>query len=365
MVIKDLKITSFRNIKRLEWQPVPGINVISGNNGEGKTNLLETLYVLLNLKPLRMGKSFKPLINNEENSFSIRAQLIEGKNRYEKILGYKDGEKRLQIDKQIVKAKEFIQKSYCIFFSPDEAGMVVDSPGVRRKLMDRFIFSIESNYYEKLILYKRLLKRRNLLLKDNYDKRLIKALDKKFIPLAYEITQKRNKFIEKLSPLFSKVWKKLKPGNIELSLNYDKTLDISDNNAGYIFYREKYEKESRMGRTNYGPHRDDFIFYADNISSKHFLSHGERKIAAFSFNFAFLDFFIKKVKRLPLIMLDDIAAELDKETLQRVFKLLNNYDSQKFITVLSGKKQLLEDFVDLKSDKNELYQINNGCLDKV
>ncbi|MDA3864291.1 MAG: DNA replication and repair protein RecF [Deltaproteobacteria bacterium] len=362
MVIKDLKIRNFRNIKRIDWQPAPGTNVISGNNGEGKTNLLETLYILLNLKPLRMGKNFKPLINNKESSFFIRAQLIDATEKYEKILGYEEGNKKLQIDKQIVKAKEFIKNSYCIFFSPDEAGMVVDSPGVRRKLMDRFIFSLASDYYEKLILYKKLLKRRNLFLRDNYDSRLIKSLDKNFVPLANEITLKRAQFIKELSPLFSKIWKQLKPENIELSLRYDKSLDINNNDAGFKFYQQKYEQEKRMGRTNYGPHRDDFIFYAENIDSKHFLSHGERKIAAFSFNFAYLGFFSKVVKRLPVIMLDDISAELDRETLERVFNLLNTYDSQKFITVLSGKKQLLEDFVDFKDEKNKLYHIDNGSL---
>jgi DNA replication and repair protein RecF len=363
MIILNVEIKNFRNINNIDWIPDKFHSFINGKNGEGKTNLLESLYVLFNLRPLRSGNDFKPLLKKGEEFFSIKAIIKNGKKEFELFFSWSNGEKRLLIDREKVKPKEFLKNNPVLFFSPDQASFLVESPEVRRRVLDKFIFTMDPSYFDLLSSYKGLLKRRNRVLKYQKDSLLLSSLDTIFAPLAFEVSQKRELMTKKLEPLFVEHWRNLKPENFELSIDYKKNMGEANSKEEFNNILKKREDSDFTTRSTYlGPHREDLIFTMDGAPSKHFISHGERKIASLAFILAFAEMYLQETNKKPLFLIDDISSELDNDTLKRVMNIIYKKKTQ---VIIAGVNSIKDMNGNTDNSQNNRWFIEKGELFKV
>jgi DNA replication and repair protein RecF len=350
MIIKNIIIKNFRNIEEIYWEPNKKNSIILGDNGEGKTNLLEAIYLLFTLRPLRTGKDYRPLLKKKENYFSIKANIVLNDKTDEIFISYSNGKKKLIINKKEVKPKEFLQNHTILFFSPDQSTLLVESPEMRRRLVDRFIFALSPEYYDSLKKFKSILKKRNALLKQTTDKKLIYSLDYSLAPFAFKVSKERREFINLIKPYFENEWKYLKPEVSNLTVGYNSGKKLYNSPESFLKkLHQKIDTDINRNITTFGPHREDISFTInDGIGLKNYLSHGERKAAALAFNLGFAKLLRKKINFHPLFLLDDLSSELDNKTYTRVIENLMDLDSQIIITTLNNN--------------NSDFKMKKGCL---
>ena len=336
MKLVDFEVHNFRNIRHLSLRPHPDFTFISGDNGQGKTNLMEAIYVLFNLRPIRSGKDFRPLVQKEQTFFSLGANVAMEHGTQHLFLSFTKGKKKLLVQKNSVSTKEFLSYGPLNFFSPDEATLLVESPEVRRRALDRSIFHLSPDYFDVLKRFKATLKRRNSVLKMERDKALLSSIDYIFAPLAHEVSQRRSRFIADLRPWYEATWRALKPSLPMLNLGFHSpSTDACTVEEYGALLQERMNQDFLHGTTSIGPQREDITFTIDGHSSKHFISHGERKIAALAFTLSIISMQLHALESIPILLIDDLAAELDEVTKEFVQQYLSKLRAQLIMTGIS------------------------------
>lgn len=359
MKILNLGLVSFRNITRMKWEPGSGRNLIVGDNGQGKTNLLEAIYTVFNLRSMRTSNDFKPLINRTSQFFNIRCLVEEDDGRKTDIhLAYDGSRRKLTVDRSTVSPRDFLRNHLLVFFSPDQASLLADSPEMRRRLTDRFIFSLYPEYYDLLNEFKLTMRKRNAILKIGGELKLVSAIDASFAPLAYRVSRLRREFINRLAPHFRSQWIRIKPELEVLDVSYGGS-EVSSSRQMAELLMSNIENDRRTGRTGVGPNVEDVLFRFGNDLSRHYLSHGERKIASFCFNLAFAELCRTKENINPVLLIDDISSELDSVTLSKTVKSIYEMDFQTIITTIDRS------FLEQWGSGAECWRIDSGSLTPV
>ncbi|MBU1239540.1 DNA replication and repair protein RecF [Myxococcota bacterium] len=334
MKLLSFEAINFRNIAHCTFTPHEVFSFIHGNNGQGKTNLMEALHLLFTLRPIRTGNDIRPLLMQGAEYFSLRAQVDDLEGSHELFFSFsRSGAKKLILDGVEATPREFLTFGPVMFFSPDQAALIVESPEVRRRAIDRSVFHVEPSFYELLAQFKGTLKRRNSILKMDNDPRLLASIDRSFAPLAFEVSRRRRQFIEALAPYFSAVWAVLKPSIFPMSISFFENLGNAQGEEElYTLLRNASNADFQRKTSLLGPQREDLHFLVEEKSSKFFVSHGERKIAALAFIIACIQLIREKSGRVPLFLLDDLAAELDTKTRELVLSYLDHINLQIVMT---------------------------------
>ena len=267
MYIQTLKLQNFRNYDSLELEFNKGINIIYGKNAQGKTNLLESIYVLGITKSHRSSID-NYLIQNDKEFLKISG--IIKKNRFpQKMEFYLSNQKKLKIDdKSILKVSDYISRMNIIIFYPEDLEIIKGSPSVRRRFLNLELSQLFSNYYMVLNDYNKLLKMRNDYLKkinnkENYDKNYLNILNTYFVDKAVILFKMRKKFISLLNNKAEEIFKSI-TGLSGYRIVYNSNIDLEDDNKNIIkeIMLERLEKmfksELKFKATLVGPHRDDF-----------------------------------------------------------------------------------------------------------
>lgn len=368
MYIESLKLKNFRNYETLELKFNKGINIIYGKNAQGKTNLLESIYVLGITKSHRSSID-NYLIRNGENYLNIHG--IIKKNRFPMHLEYSlSNIKELKIDKEkIGKVSDYISKMNIIIFYPEDLEIIKGSPSIRRKFLNLELSQLYSIYYTLLNDYNRLLKMRNDYLKkissDNkYDENYLNILNDYFLEKGILICKMRNKFIKLLNEKSSEIFKTI-TGLEGFHIVYNSNIDISFNS------KEKIKKESEMKMKKifkselkfkaslFGPHRDDFEFYLKENNLKLYGSQGQQRIAVLSIKLAEISIFKEYTGTTPILLLDDIFSELDSKKKNNLLRYIKN-NIQTIITttdLATINKKIIE--------KAKLIEIEDGKIKKI
>jgi len=345
MRLLSFDVLNFRNITSCTLAPHPLFSFIRGDNGQGKTNLMEALHLIFTMRPIRTGNDLRPLVKKGEEYFSLRAQIAEdggsshGPSQRTRELFFsfaKNGQKKIMMDRSEVAARDFLSTGALHFFSPDQASLLVESPEVRRRALDRSVFHVERSYFDTLAQFKGVLKRRNTILKMERDAKLLASLDRTFAPLSFSVSESRRRFLEALSPHFTQVWSELKPRVAPMSISFAQNLGGAKSEEAFLqCLLGSAESDFQRGTSLLGPQREDIRFLIGERSSKHFVSHGERKVAALSFVLASIKLVRKISGKDPILIIDDLAAELDRETKDRVLAYLDGLDLQIVMTGIS------------------------------
>ena len=361
MKLNTLKLSNFRNYNSVFLKFNNHLNIIYGNNSEGKTNLVEAIYVLSLTRSFRTNND-KMLIKNGELSTKIEGEVEEkSKNNYQVIIN-KDG-KKVKINNNIVsKLSDYITNINVIILEPDEQIIFTSPPAVRRKLINIEISKLDNNYIIYLNNYNRILKQRNFYLRDLYvngnaSKEYLNILTKKLVEWGYKIYQLREKFITEINELISQKYSEIfEQGNLFIKYCTDYKNKSEEEIISY--YEKNYNREITMGKTLYGIHHDDIVFMLDDKEISEWGSNGQKKNAIFAFKLAEIELIKINKNTLPILILDDLFSALDNHKIKNIINLLND-NIQTFITTTELEridKKLLKTSTIFKIEKGQIME---------
>lgn len=339
MYIKTLSIKNFRNHTDTTISPAPGINILVGANAQGKTNLLEVLYLVCVGRGWRTNKD-KELINFAADTSTIKATAGKSYGNVEiEIKLAKNAKKAISINQiPIHKMSELLGQINCVFFSPDELRLIKEAPTDRRRFMDIDISQIDKAYFYALVRYNKILAQRNALLKSSSEDiiRGLEIWDAELAKHGAVVMARRQRFIEQLKEYLEDAHQKLTNGKEKIEISYEcKYLFINNINQDSSALepilleslKKSREKDMRLKTTTIGPHRDDIYLSINGQDVRAFASQGQQRTLALSLKLAELELFKIETGEAPIILLDDVFSELDINRQTNLLNSLNGYQS--------------------------------------
>lgn len=365
MHVKDIRIINFRNYYNLNIKFHNKINVIIGKNAQGKTNLLESIYICATGRSFRTNRD-RELINFNKNEAYIGANVNIGQSKkFIEIKMERDKTKRIRVNKLELKNYKELQSGLnVVAFSPEDLILVKGGPQERRNFLDMEISQIKPVYNFNINRYNKVLFQRNNLLKTSKIsgniQSLLEIFDIQLAKIGTEIILERKRYIDELSELANITHNNITLYNENLKLDYISNIEILDNKLEMEKnYLEKIKKNANkdieLASTQLGPHRDDIFITINNNELKTYGSQGQQRTVVLSIKLAEVELIKKKRGVFPVLLLDDVFSELD---IQRRKYLIKSFkDMQTFITVT--------DAIDLKELENNdkiIFNIENGKL---
>ncbi len=339
MYLSNINFFNFRNLISKKIYFDKKMNIFYGNNGQGKTSVLEAIYFSITGKSFR-NSNIKTLLKYNSDDMAVYSEYNENNIDKSIAVNYKDKKKEYYYNKKKVKFDEYFGKITVISFIPEDINMIMSSPGVRRSFFNYEISQANVFYYNKLKDFENVIKTRNKLIKEHKTKSDIFAVyNEKYIKLSIEIMKERREYIKKLSILLNLNYRRLFNSNTELKLKYissigdiSKLSDIELEKKFEIELEKVKKREIKYGFSALGPQKDDFIFLLSGKESKHFSSEGEKRSVIFSLKIAEIDMIVKGKKNFPIFLIDDISSYFDKERQNKVLNYFNKREIQVFIT---------------------------------
>lgn len=360
MYLKRVELKNFRNYSSLKISFNKGINIIYGNNAQGKTNLLESIYVLALTNTFRNVYD-TDLIMKDRKFFNIKGILKNSKLDTTLNISY-DNIKKCMIldDSEITKVSSYISVMNTILFTPDDLDIIKGPPLVRRKFLNTELSQLYSNYYILLSEYEKILKMRNDYIKNgaldiNYYDIITSFLIEKDI-LIFKI---RKKFIERINNYVAEIFKNI-TGLSGFKIVYKPNLDYSeydyDKNKILEVFKDKYDSEYKFLSTFYGVHKDDFEFYLGDSNLKLYGSQGQMRISVLTLKLSEIEIFKKWKNSTPILLLDDVFSEIDEIKNNNLLNYLSR-DLQVIITAVS-----LNSFNKDILSKAKVFRIESGKI---
>ena len=316
MLVKTLKLNDYRNYTNFSIEFNPNLNIIIGNNGVGKTNILESIIVVSNAKSFRTLND-QDLIKKSKEYLKI--DLQSDTNNYKVVINSKN--KSLYINDNLAKrSSDYIGKLNAILFKPSDLEIYTDSPSERRKVLDLEIGKVNNNYLRALLQYNSLLKDKNKLLKElEIDETLLNVIEESMIPNIKIIIKEREKFIETVNKYISDYYSDIAGNKHKIEIKYKKCCEID--NVEEMMMASK-TKDQYYHYSTFGPHHDDYYFTIDDYDINSIASQGQRRIVLIAFKFALIKYIEQNANITPILLLDDILSELDKDNQERLLKML-------------------------------------------
>lgn len=357
MIIESIELKNYRNYDTLHIQFSPKTNILFGNNAQGKTNLLEAIYVCSTTKSHR-GSKDREMIRFQAEESHLKIRLCKDQVPYRIDMHLKKNKaKGIAINGiPIRKASELFGVINVVFFSPEDLNLIKNGPSERRKFIDLELCQLNKLYVHSLVSYNHILMQRNRLLKDlafrpEYEETL-DVWDLQLAQYGREIIQYREDFISQLNGIIGKIHNKLSGNRENLKIIYDPCAlpDRLEEEIKRSRFSDIKQKTSLVG-----PHRDDIGFYMDKIDIRRFGSQGQQRTAALSLKLAEIELVKKIVKDYPILLLDDVLSELDGE---RQNHLLSAIDQIQTMITCTG----LEDFVNNRFPIDRLFKVADGVV---
>lgn len=334
MILQKISLNNFRNIDELELELTTPLTIFYGENGQGKTNIVESIYLLANATSFRTS-FYKEMIQKDKEEAKVQGIINEEKRKchYQMILN-KNGKIPCINDILISKMSEYIGRTHVVCFSPNDVSLFNDSPGVRRHFLDKELSSLFPLYVKQLIIFKNVLEERNALLKENMNQLLLEVINDKLIESSYVIYKRRKWLIEKIEEFSTIIYKKLTGDNKVLKIVYHTFLD-ENNLENYVskgkkIYQKNLVKDKEKLYTIAGIHKDDFKVYLDDLQIDMYASQGQQRLVSLCMKLAVVEI-VSKASSEPIIILDDAFSELDAIKKEKLFDYVCN-KKQVFIT---------------------------------
>ncbi|MFZ5816208.1 MAG: DNA replication/repair protein RecF [Bacillota bacterium] len=321
MYLSTLHLRSFRNYKALQVDFSAGLNVIYGDNAQGKTNLLEAIYFLATGKSHRTARD-QELIREGDEELAARATVVRktGELNIELHFG-QQSRKQLKIN-GIAERKitRLVGSLAAVFFSPDDLQLLKGSPSGRRRFLDIELSQISQTYLHHLVTYNKVLQQRNTILKQEAaDSALLDIYDEQLVASGAQLIARRAEAVERLSPIAAHYHAMLAEGREELRLEYQsqgaEPGSRPDAAAAAVRLRAQLERVRREERrrqvTLVGPHRDDIGFWISDRDARLYASQGQQRTAVLALKLAELQFMAEEIQESPVLLLDDVPSELD------------------------------------------------------
>ena len=355
MYIESVQLKNFRNYESLELDLSPGTNIFYGNNAQGKTNILEAIYLCGTTKShkgskdkdmIRFGEDeahIRMMVNRDELSYKIDMHLRKNKAKGVAINGL-----------PIKKASELFGVVNLVFFSPEDLNIIKNGPGERRRFLDLELCQLDKIYLTDLASYNHIVNQRNKLLKDIYVQPSLKSTleiwDMQMAEYGRRIIEKSREFIRELNETVRKIHYNLTGGLEELEVIYEPSSEAEGLESAISSNRER---DMRMKLTSVGPHRDDLCVMANGIDIRRYGSQGQQRTAALSLKLSEIYIVKSKIKDTPILLLDDVLSELDSS---RQNYLLDSISDIQTLITCTG----LDDFISHQFRINRVFQVVQG-----
>ena len=377
MRIKSLKLLYFRNYLSMNIDVHPSLNVLVGNNANGKTNIIESIFCLA------LGRSYRTKSDSEcimfgETATAMSCVVSKNDKNLDIMLGINNKGKSAKIaGVKKTKLTDFVGELNVVLFSPEDLQLVKGSPSLRREFINREFYQFSRIYHKYYLMYQHLLKQRNSYLKDmrknpkdEMSLAYLETITSQLAKVAIYITRERVSFVQDISKLTYQNMLNISNGQESLKIRYKSSVlealninDISDEifneeNLTNVMMKKSYDDIMR-GSTKIGPHQDDLEFYINDLDAKMYASQGQQRSIVLSLKLAEINYLKTKTGTYPVLLLDDVLSELDKN---RQLKLLDaiNENVQTFITTPS--------ISDIKEDllkKAKVFKIENGNISEI
>ena len=361
MYIKSLELNNYRNYNNLSIEFERGTNILYGNNAQGKTNILESIYVASTTKSHR-GSKDKEIINFDKDEAHIKITIIKNDVPIRIDMHLKKNKsKGIAINGiPIRKASELFGVLNVVFFSPEDLNIIKNGPAERRKFIDIELCQLDKIYVHNLVNYNKIINNRNKLLRDlsfSYDKDLVATLDVWDMQLAdygAKIITRRNQFIDEINEIIYGIHRNLTNGKEELIIKYEP--NITGNNLYEELVRCR-DKDLKLKTTSVGPHRDDISFLNKKVDIRKYGSQGQQRTAALSLKLSEIELVKTIIKDTPVLLLDDVLSELDSSRQRHL--LSNLYNVQTIITCTG-----LDEFVENRFNIDNIYKVVEGTVER-
>ncbi|MGN1298567.1 MAG: DNA replication/repair protein RecF [Candidatus Scatovivens sp.] len=352
MYIEKITLNNFRNYKNQEIHFKENVNIIYGNNAQGKTNIVESIFLCA------MGKSFRTKKENELIKFGENIAKVQ--------IEYKTKDRNGKIDVEISDKKVFyingikqnkisniIGNINIVMFTPDNIDIIKGGPSKRRRFLDMMISSLKPNYLHLLNMYNKVLEQRNNYLRKNNEKDLsfLDILDEQLAEYSLKIYEYRRKYIEKIEKVQSVIHKQVtESGNLEENIRIE-YISNCRNKTAFINDLKKYRNiDIKKGYTSLGIHRDDFIIYINNKSVSIYGSQGQQRTAILSLKLSELEIVEEEIGEKPILLLDDFMSELDETRRKNFIERIKNNQ-----VIITGT-----DKIEIDGKKIKNFYVKNG-----
>jgi len=355
MTIKSLRLSNYRNYDALSIDFSKKTNILHGDNAQGKTNILEAIYLCTTTKSHRGSKDREIISINEEESH-IRMMIDRDglEHRIDMHLKkYKP--KGVAIDGLFIKKTvELFGLAHVILFSPEDLGIIKNGPSERRRFMDMELCQLDRIYIYNLSNYNKVLSQRNNLLRQiGHNRELLDTIqiwDYQLFQFGIPLIRTREAFIGELNEILSGIHGRLTADREDLKIEYAKDVEADsfmDKMARGI------EKDVKNKMTCAGPHRDELVFTINGLDAKKYGSQGQQRTSALSLKLAEIELVRRRIREEPVLLLDDVLSELDEN---RRNQLLNNIRNTQTIMTCTG----LMDYVGDRADVDRVYHVEGG-----
>ena len=353
MYFKEIELNNFRNYRQQRVEFDPKLNIILGDNAQGKTNLLESLFIM------GLGKSFKT--NNDKEMIAFGEEFAKascvvcsdlGKNTNIEIIYSKEG-KVIKVDGiKLSRNIDLLENVYVVVFSPEDLKIVKDGPDLRRRFLDRELCQIKPLYYSDLGNYKKVLKQRNVLLRDQCrDETLFEVFDESLADYGLRIVEERKKFIARLFEICAKIHSDISNNKEQLNISYE--TNTRDKEQFKAKLRENFEEDLIRGYTSFGPHKDSLNIKINGKDIRIYGSQGQQRTASLSMKLAEIELIKQETGQNAVLLLDDVLSELD---INRQRYLI---ESMKDVQIFVSSTDIDENLRKLLPDGN-VYYVDNG-----
>ena len=370
MRIKRLKVENFRNLENLDIEFSEGVNIIYGNNAQGKTNIIESIYIFSFGKSFRANKDIE-LLKFDKEYFLSNIKIMKKDRELEMDFGFDkiSNKKMIKVNGVIQKKiSDIIGKLNVVVFKPEDIKIVTDAPSVRRKYIDYLISSISKGYLENITKYKKVLEERNNLLKEikiklkgnrvleKDDEDFLDVYDKLLSKLNCEIYNERKRVIEKLNDYIYGIHLKLTENyinNEKLHIKYVSNVE-EDIEKMYNNLSKSRLNDISKGYTSLGIHRDDYIISINSLDVSIYGSQGQKKSSIISLKLSELKVIEEVIGEKPVLLLDDYMSELDEK---RRLKFLDIIEDIQIIITTTHK-------ISIEGKENTYFYVDNGKIER-
>ena len=370
MRIKRLKVENFRNLEKLDIEFSDGVNIIYGNNAQGKTNIIEAIYIFSFGKSFRANKDIE-LLKFDKEYFLSNIEIMKKDRELKMDFGFDkiSNKKMIKVNGVIQKKiSDIIGKLNVVVFKPEDIKIVTDAPSVRRKYIDYLISSISKGYLENITKYKKVLEERNNLLKEikaklkgnrvleKNDEDFLDVYDKLLSKLNCEIYNERKRVIEKLNNYIYGIHLKLTENyinNEKLHIKYVSNVE-EDIQKMYNNLIKSRLNDINKGYTSFGIHRDDYIISINSLDVSIYGSQGQKKSSIISLKLSELKVIEEVIGEKPVLLLDDYMSELDE---RRRLKFLDIIEDIQIVITTTHK-------ISIDGKENTYFYVDNGKIER-
>lgn len=346
MWLETIELSGFRNYQETALTFSDGVNVFLGQNAQGKTNMMESIYFLALARSHRT-TSDKELINWEADFTRVSGKINSKGSTFPLAISLSNKGKQAKVNHlEQKKLSQYVGHLNIILFAPEDLELVKGSPAVRRQFIDRELGQMSAVYLHHLVSYQEILKQRNQYLKEykasqSFDMVYLDILTEQLATEGAEVLERRLNFTEKLNEWATPIQQDISQGKEKLDIQYKTTLSLSNDSQKSSIYRQlldKYEeskqRELDRGTTIIGPHRDDLVFYVNDKNIQTYGSQGQQRTTALSVKLAEIELMKEMTGEYPVLLLDDVLSELDNHRQTHLLKTIEK-KVQTFLTTTS------------------------------